>query len=200
MTQLLIATNNPGKLVEFTDLLNSLPATLVTPEALGLEFDVAETGASYAENARLKADALARASGLITLGDDSGLEVEALGGRPGLHSARYAGEGASDADRRHKLMQELGQVPPPRLARFVCVLAVAHPALGTREFEGQCAGEIILQERGENGFGYDPIFFLPEYQATLAELPEGVKNSLSHRGRAVQAALAYLGGLLKSGV
>jgi XTP/dITP diphosphohydrolase len=97
-------------------------------------------------------------------------------------------------------MQELGQVPPPRLARFVCVLAVAHPALGTREFEGECAGEIILQERGENGFGYDPIFFLPEYQATLAELPEGVKNGLSHRGRAVQAALAYLGGLLKSGV
>jgi XTP/dITP diphosphohydrolase len=194
---LLIATNNPGKRVEFEALLTGLNVPLVTPASLGLDIEVAETGSTYAENARLKAEALARASGLLTLGDDSGLEVDALGGRPGLHSARYAGPGASDADRRRKLMQELSQVPAPRPARFVCVVAVAHPGLGTREFEGVVEGQIILEERGEGGFGYDPLFFLPEYQVTMAELPEAQKNRLSHRGRAVEAARPYLAGLLQ---
>jgi XTP/dITP diphosphohydrolase len=199
MTQqtLLIATNNPGKQVELEALLAGLGARLVTPAALGLAMDVAETGATYAENARLKAEALAQLSGLPTLGDDSGLEVAALNGRPGLHSARYAGPGASDADRRRKLMHELGQVPAPRPARFVAVVAVAQSGLPTREFEGVVEGEIILEERGEGGFGYDPLFFLPEYQATMAELPEATKNRLSHRGRAVEAARAYIAGLLK---
>jgi XTP/dITP diphosphohydrolase len=196
---LLIATNNTGKRVEFEALLAGLDARLVTPAALGLALDVEEIGTTYAENARLKAETLARASGLLTLGDDSGVEVAALGGRPGLHSARFAGPGASDADRRQKLMQELSQVPAPRAARFVCVVAVAHPAQGTREFEGVVEGEIILEERGTGGFGYDPLFFLPEYQATMAELPEAVKNRLSHRGRAVEAARAYLAGLLSGG-
>jgi XTP/dITP diphosphohydrolase len=194
----LIATNNPGKLVEFQALLAGLKARLVTPAALGLVMDVPETGATYAENARLKAEALAQASGLLTLGDDSGLEVAALDGRPGLHSARYAGPGASDADRRRKLMQELSQVPAPRPARFVAVLAVAHPGLPTREFEGIVEGELILEERGTGGFGYDPLFFMPDYQATMAELPEATKNRLSHRGRAVEAARAYISGLLNS--
>ncbi len=194
---LLVATNNPGKLLEFEALLAGLDARLVTPAALGLVMDVDETGLTYAENARLKAGSLARASGLLTLGDDSGLEVDALGGRPGLHSARFAGLRATDADRRRKLMHELSHVPAPRLARFVCVVALAHPALGTRAFEGMCPGEIILEERGTGGFGYDPLFFMPAYQATLAELPEALKNRLSHRGRAVQAARAYLEGLLR---
>lgn len=193
---LLIATNNPGKLLEFEALLGGLAARLVFPAALGLVMDVEETGLTYAENARLKAEALAQASGLLTLGDDSGLEVDALQGRPGLHSARYAGPGATDADRRRKLMQELSQAPAPRPARFVCVVALAHPARGTRAFEGVCEGEIILEERGTGGFGYDPLFFMPAYQATLAELPEATKNRLSHRGRAVRAARAYLEGLL----
>ncbi len=194
---ILIATNNPGKLVEFEALLGGLGARLTTPGALGLVMDVAETGATYAENARLKAAAMAQASGLLTLGDDSGLEVAALDGRPGLHSARYAGPGASDADRRRKLMHELRQVPPPRLARFVAVVAIAHPALGLRDFEGSVEGEIILEERGTGGFGYDPLFFMPAYQATMAELPEAQKNRLSHRGRAVEAARPYLAGLLQ---
>jgi XTP/dITP diphosphohydrolase len=133
---------------------------------------------------------------VLTLGDDSGLEVAALNGRPGLHSARYAGPGATDADRRHKLMHELRQVPAPRPARFVAVVAVAMPGLPTREFEGSVEGELILEERGEGGFGYDPLFFLPGYQATMAELPPDLKNRLSHRGRAVEAARAYIAGLL----
>jgi XTP/dITP diphosphohydrolase len=196
MLRVLIATKNPGKLAEFTALLQSLPAAWVTPDTAGVTVDVRETGQTYAENARLKAEAWSRATGLIALGDDSGLEVEALGGRPGLRSARYAGPGAADADRRHKLMQELSQAPTPRPARFVCVVAVAHPALGVRAFEGVCSGEVILEERGSNGFGYDPIFYLPEYQATMAELPPAIKNSISHRARAIQAALPYLKGLL----
>lgn len=194
---LLLATNNPGKVVEFEALLAGLEARLVTPAALGLAIEVDETGATYAENARLKADTLARAAGLLTLGDDSGVEVAALGGRPGLHSARYAGPGTSDADRRRKLMHELRQVPAPRAARFVCVVAVAGPGLETREFEGVVEGEMLLEERGAGGFGYDPLFYLPEYQATMAELPEALKNRLSHRGRAVEAARAYLAGLLR---
>jgi XTP/dITP diphosphohydrolase len=194
--KLVIATNNPGKRREYEALLAGLPATLVLPSELALEADVPETGATYAENARLKATALAEASGLATLGDDSGLEVAALDGRPGLYSARYAGRGASDADRRQKLLQELRQVAPPRPARFVCVVAVAVPGEGggvvVRDFEGDCRGEIALEARGSSGFGYDPVFFVPEYGRTMAELPEALKNTLSHRARAVQAARAYL--------
>jgi XTP/dITP diphosphohydrolase len=198
MSRLLIATLNPGKLAEFRSLLSDLPAELVSPASAGLALHVPETGATYAENARLKAEAFAQASGLVVVADDSGLEVDALDGAPGLTSARYAGPGATDADRRRKLMQALRQVPAPRRARFVCVLVVGHPALGVRFFEGVCPGEIVLEERGSHGFGYDPIFFLPEQQATMAELPTDVKNRLSHRARAVQAALPYLSGLLSS--
>ena len=193
---LLIATNNPGKRVEFEALLAGLDARLVNPADLGLAVDVEETGTTYAENARLKAETLARLTGLLTLGDDSGVEVAALAGRPGLHSARYAGPGASDADRRQKLMHELRQAPAPRPARFVAVVAIARVDLETRCFEGVVEGEIILEERGAGGFGYDPLFYMPAYQATMAELPEAVKNRLSHRGRAVVEALPYLAGLL----
>lgn len=198
MVELLIATNNFGKLNEFVTLFGSLPARLVSPADLGLELEVAETGASYDQNARLKAEAFARASGRIAIGDDSGLEVDALGGAPGLYSARYAGPGASDADRRAKLLHELRQVPVPRPARFRCAIAVARPAGQIEIFEGTCEGEISLDERGSNGFGYDPVFFLPDYQRTLAELPAEVKNRISHRGRAAQAARPYLAELIAS--
>lgn len=196
MRDLLIASNNPGKLREFAELLQPLAARLgfrlLAPSEVGIALEVAETGQTYAQNASLKAEALARASGLVTLGDDSGLEVEALDGAPGLYSARYAGPGAGDADRRRKLLQELRQFPPPRPARFVCAIAVAHPRLGVRLFEGECRGEIALAERGSGGFGYDPLFYVPEYGATMAELPPEVKNSISHRARAVQSAQPYL--------
>jgi XTP/dITP diphosphohydrolase len=192
----LLGTQNPGKRRELEALLADLAAHTVTPAELGLSGDVPETGSSFAANARLKAETLARVSGYVTLADDSGLEVEALGGAPGLYSARYAGPGAGDAGRRRKLLHELRHVPVPRRARFVCVLVVAAPGaaggLDVREFEGECPGEIAFEERGENGFGYAPLFFLPDRGVTLAELPEAEKNTLSHRGRAVAGALPYL--------
>jgi XTP/dITP diphosphohydrolase len=196
MASILVATNNRGKVRELEETLANLKEELVTPADLGLSLEVAETGQTYAENARLKAVAFARVSGLIAIGDDSGLEVDALSGAPGLHSARYAGPGASDADRRAKLIRELRDTPAPRPARFRCVIAVARPTGDVRVFEGACEGEIILEERGTNGFGYDPVFFLPGYQRTMAELPPEVKNQISHRARAAHAALPYLLSLL----
>jgi XTP/dITP diphosphohydrolase len=203
-TKLLIGTNNPGKMRELLAILGELPLEAVTPRQVGLELDVEETGATYDANARLKATTYARASGLLTLADDSGLEVDVLGGGPGVHSARYAGEGASDAERRAKLIAALRGFPPPRTARFRCVLVIADPqkadptdpskppGLELHTFEGTCEGEIVLEERGSSGFGYDPIFFVPEYGCTLAELPPEVKNRISHRARAAQAALPFL--------
>jgi XTP/dITP diphosphohydrolase len=195
MTKLLIATNNSGKLRELLPILGDLPLEFVTPAQLGLQLEVEESGATYAENARLKALAFAHATGLTALADDSGLEVEALSGEPGLHSARYAGPDASDADRRRKLISVLRQAPEPRLARFRCVIAVAQPTGEVHFFEGACEGKIILEERGANGFGYDPIFFMPEYGRTMAELPEAVKNRISHRARAALAARPFLASL-----
>jgi len=199
MRKVLVATNNRGKVRELAEIFENLKDSLLLPADLGLTLQVAETGQTYAENARLKAVAFARASGLACIGDDSGLEVDALAGAPGLHSARYAGPGTTDADRRAKLIRELRDIHAPRPARFRCVLAVARPDGEVRVFEGACVGEIILEERGVNGFGYDPIFYLPEYQRTMAELPQEVKNRISHRARAAQAALPYLTALLKLG-
>lgn len=192
MKKFIVATNNYGKIKELYAILSELQIELVTPRDVGLTLDVAETGQTYAENAALKAQAAAAASGLIALGDDSGLEVEMLGGAPGLYSARYAGAGASEAARRAKLVEAVGMVAAPRPARFCCALAVAVPGDELRVFEGMCEGEIILEERGQNGFGYDPIFYLPAYQRTMAELPAEVKNRISHRARATLAALPYL--------
>jgi XTP/dITP diphosphohydrolase len=199
MKRLLAGTNNRGKVRELVEILAPLKAELLTPAGLGLTLEVVEGGRTYAENATLKAVAFARASGLIAIGDDSGLEVDALSGAPGLRSARYSGAGASDADRRAKLVQELRRVPAPRPARFRCVLAVARPTGEVRTFEGVCEGEILLEERGTNGFGYDPLFYLPSYQRTMAELPSEVKNRISHRGRAALAALPYLAELFERG-
>jgi XTP/dITP diphosphohydrolase len=191
---LLLATQNTGKLEELTAILDDLSIAWRTPADAGLTLDVAETGDSYAENARLKAVAFARASGLIALGDDSGLEVDALDGAPGLYSARYAGPRVSDAARRAKLLQELRHTSAsaPYTARFRCVVAIARPAGPVDLFEGVCEGEIIFEERGANGFGYDPIFYIPEFGRTMAELPSDVKNRISHRGRALLAAAPFI--------
>lgn len=202
MPDLIIATQNPGKWREFAELLAGLVAQtgvrLLAPGQLGPLAEVEENGSTYAENASLKAQALARASGAMALGDDSGLEVAALGGAPGLYSARFAGPGASDADRRQKLLHELSQVSAPRPARFVCAIAVAIPEASVRVFEGECRGEIALAVSGQGGFGYDPVFYVPEYGATMAALPPSVKNNISHRARAVQAAIPYLVQILTS--
>jgi XTP/dITP diphosphohydrolase len=154
---------------------------------------VVENGKTYLENAALKAQAYVRVSGLLTLADDSGLEVAALGGQPGLRSARYAPwPNATDADRRRYLLQNLQGHPQPWAARFYCAVAIAAPGRELEFFDGQVSGEITAQERGSGGFGYDPLFYLPEYEQTMAELPEAEKNRISHRARAIQAALPYL--------
>ena len=187
--KILVATGNPGKLVEIQALLDEPSITLLTPAMLGLKLEVEETGATYAENAALKALAFARASQMLTLADDSGLEVAALGGLPGIRSARFSTKpGASDADRRAYLLERLQGQPRPWLAHFHCTVALATPAGEVRFAEGQCPGEIIPQERGQNGFGYDPIFLLSELGLTMAELSMEQKNRLSHRARAIQAA------------
>jgi len=185
MMKLLIATHNPGKVREYEKLLAGLPLELTYPAQEGLDIEVAETGGSFAENARLKAAAYARASGLLTLADDSGLEVDALGGEPGIRSARYAGSGASDEDRYRLLLEKLQGVPwDKRTARFRCVIAVATPAGQVYTAEGTCEGIIAFEPQGEHGFGYDPVFYLPEHGMTMAELPPETKNRISHRARA----------------
>lgn len=189
MTNLLIATSNPGKIREYADLLDAFQVDWITINELkDPPPEVEEVGKTYAENAAWKARAYQRHSNMIVLADDSGLEVDALGGEPGLHSARYAGPGASDADRRKLLLHNLRDVPPPRTARFRCAIAVAGTTGEVQLAEGVCPGEIALEERGTNGFGYDPIFYLPDHGRTMAELPAEVKNRVSHRGRALQAA------------
>ena len=191
--KLLLATNNTGKVKEYRSLLQDIPFDLVTPKELGIVMDVEEKGTTYAENARLKACALAKECGLPTLADDSGLEVDALNGEPGIVSARYAGKSASDAERVNYLLSKLKGVPKEkRTARFRCVIAIAQPD-GQVEFcDGECKGIIALEPCGKNGFGYDPIFCFPKYDKTMAELPIETKNHISHRGRAAQKARLIL--------
>ena len=197
MRKLLIATNNSGKVKEYADLLNDLPVRLTTPAQEGLSLEVDETGDTFAENAILKARAYAEASGLLTLADDSGLEVDALDGVPGIRSARYAGEGASDEDRYRLLLRYLAGVPEKeRTARFRCVVAVATPEGEVHTAAGRCEGLIGFEPRGRHGFGYDPVFYLPDRSQTMAELSAEVKNRISHRARALQAALPTLRRLL----
>ncbi len=193
MMRLLIATENKGKLLEMRALLERLGIELIAPSDLELALEIAEDGATYAENATKKALAFARASGLVSLGDDSGLEVDALGGAPGLHSRRFAPlPGATDADRRRYLLQRLQGEPRPWTACFRATLALATPGGDIYLVSGVCAGEIIPEERGMNGFGYDPIFLLPKIGKTMAELSMAEKNRLSHRARAVQEAIPIL--------
>jgi XTP/dITP diphosphohydrolase len=200
---LLLASNNRGKLVEMTDILAGLPYSLVLPADVGIQLDVVEDGSTYAENASKKALAFFDASqqvipgGLLTLADDSGLEVDALGGEPGLYSARYAGShDVSDHDRRMFLIERLMGLPRSGRtgwkARFRATVAIVGPGVALHLFEGECPGEVITEERGSGGFGYDPIFFLPEYGQTMAELGTQVKNQISHRARSLQAAIPFL--------
>ncbi|MCP9916594.1 RdgB/HAM1 family non-canonical purine NTP pyrophosphatase [Cyanobium sp. ATX 6F1] len=193
---LVIASGNAGKLREFTALLSGLNLELL-PQPAGLE--VEETGDSFAANARLKAEAVARATGHWALADDSGLSVGALGGAPGLHSARYA---ASDSERIARLLRELDaagspETPADRRAQFTAALALADPSGQTvLEVEGICPGEILEAPRGVGGFGYDPIFWVPEAAQTFAEMDPELKRRLGHRGRALEALLPRLRPLL----
>jgi XTP/dITP diphosphohydrolase len=191
--KLLLATNNRGKARELKELLRELPFELVLPGELGITAGVEETGRSLEENARLKATVLARESRLLALADDSGLEVDALGGEPGPLSARYAGEGASDKDRVDYLLAKLKGVPrEKRTARFRCVIAIATPEGKVALCSGECQGLITFGPRGEKGFGYDPVFYFPGLDKTMAELPLDIKNKVSHRGEAAREAVKYL--------
>jgi XTP/dITP diphosphohydrolase len=190
---LLLATNNAGKVCEYREILGDLPLTLVTPAELGLGLNVEETGQTYEQNALLKARAYAKVSGLPALADDSGLEVDALDGAPGVRSARYDGRSGSDTDRYRILLQHLdGVAPEKRGARFRCVIAIATPDGRTFTCEGVCPGLIGTEPSGTGGFGYDPVFVLPELGRTMAELSSPEKNRLSHRGRAGRKARPIL--------
>jgi len=193
MNKLLIATNNKGKVKELQDLLKGIDFELVTPADINLSLEVEEDGTTYAENAAKKARAFAHASGLISLADDSGLEVDALDGAPGLYSARYHPKpGANDADRRAYMIENLKDKPRPWTAHFHATIAIAPPDQDVYIVEGNCYGEIIPEERGTGGFGYDPIFLFPELRRTMAELEMEEKNRLSHRAKAVINAIPVL--------
>ena len=185
--KLLLATNNQGKAREYKSLLKNIPLELVTLAEQSITTVVDEVGENLEENARLKATLLAAESQLLALADDSGLEVDALGGEPGRLSARYAGEYASDRDRVNHLLSRLGDVPwQKRSARFRCVIALATPGGEVELCSGECRGFITFEPKGKRGFGYDPVFYLPEMGKTMAELPLEIKNQVSHRGQAAR--------------
>lgn len=193
-TELLIATRNAGKISELTRLLAGLPLRLRDLSEFPQVREVEETGLTFAENAELKARLYSRQTGLWTLSDDSGLEVDALGGAPGVLSARYAGARATDAERNARLLAELdGTRDEARGARFVCVIALFAPrAKDVELFSASCEGRIIREPRGTNGFGYDPLFVPQGYNQTFGELPDELKTRISHRARALAAARQHL--------
>lgn len=191
--KLLLATNNQGKVREYRRLLTGVPFKLVTPAEVGITTRVAETGRSMEENARIKAVAMAMESGLPSLADDSGLEVDALDGEPGHLSARYAGDNATDDELIRFLLSRLKDVPwEKRTARFRCVITIATTEGRVELCSGECRGFIAFEPRGKHGFGYDPIFYFPELGKTLAELPLSVKNRISHRALAAREAIEIL--------
>ncbi|HEX6122600.1 MAG TPA: RdgB/HAM1 family non-canonical purine NTP pyrophosphatase [Ktedonobacterales bacterium] len=196
--RLVIATGNPHKIEELRDILAGLPFELVSPAQLGQRIEVEETGATFTENAVLKAVAYANATGLLALADDSGLEIDALGGEPGVYSARWAGEDVSYPERFRILLERLAGVPEARrTARYRCVIALAEPApLGlVGEAEGIVEGRIAQAPQGTGGFGYDPIFYVPEFERTFGEMSPAEKHSISHRARAAAGARTILLGL-----
>lgn len=200
MIELLVATTNPGKLAEVRAFLELLPIKIISLGELGGWPEVIEDGASFEENALKKARALAQFSGLLTLADDSGLEVDVLKGAPGVYSARYSGEDASDQRNNEKLLDELADVPEEkRGARFVCALALCAGGVpGMKEWivREECEGRIAFAPEGENGFGYDPLFFYPPLGKTFGELDRETKSTVSHRGKALNKLTRILGRLL----
>jgi len=193
MPELLLATSNAGKIREYRFLLDGLGYQRTTLTEKGILKAIVESGISYEQNARLKAITYAKFSQLTALADDSGLEVDALNGEPGIKSARFAGEAATDAEKVSFLLTKLNGVPwERRTACFKCVIVIATPEGQSKVCYGECRGMIALEAKGENGFGYDPIFFLPKIGKTMAELPLATKNKISHRARASQKARQVL--------
>ena len=193
VTELLLASQNPGKLNEMRLLVAGLPVHVVGPLDIGIEDAPDETGATFIENAILKARYYARRSSLLTVADDSGLSVDALGGGPGLYSSRFGGEGASDEDRNRLLLQKLARVPPEgRGARFTSAVALARSGDVVFQAVETVEGRIAEEPRGPNGFGYDPVFFYPPYGKTFGEVPRPMKDRVSHRGKAFARLREFL--------
>lgn len=193
LLEVVLATRNPGKVREFLELMRDLPVQVYSLDAFPQIARLREEGITYTENAISKAAAVARLTGRVTVADDSGIEVDALDGKPGAQSARFLGDGASDTARNARILRLLHNVTAERrTARYRAIVAVVHPGGGVRTFEGTCEGRIATAPRGLGGFGYDPIFMLPAYGKTMAQLPLAVKNRISHRARAFAAARPYL--------
>ena len=187
MKKIVIATQNKGKAKDFETMLAPLGYEVLTLRDVAQDMDVEETGVTFEENAILKAEAVSHALGIPVISDDSGLEIDALNGEPGVYSARYAGLAKSDGANIDKVLEKLAGVPDnERTARFRCVLAVAAPGQKTETFSGSCEGIILHERRGNNGFGYDPIFFAPEQDKAMAELEPREKAAISHRGNALR--------------
>lgn len=200
LLKVLVATGNSGKARELAEILAEVPVRLTTLPEEGITIDVEETGATFEENALIKARAYCRMSGLPTLADDSGLEVDALNGEPGVRSKRYAGDDASDEQRVRYLLSKLEGVPEQqRAARFRSVIAIVLPSGWERVVDGTVEGYIARHPSGDNGFGYDPVFWVPGFGKTLAELPLSEKNSVSHRGRAARKATDVLRAMVEQG-
>ena len=196
MMKLVVATRNAGKLKEIRRLLEAQGVTILGLDMFPEAPEVEEDGDTFALNAAKKAETIARVTGLPCLADDSGLTVAALEGRPGVHSARYSGADATDSSNNLKLLAEMALVPESqRQAAFCCVMALCLPDQPTRLFEGRVEGVILNQKQGDGGFGYDPLFWVPEFDCTMAELPLDIKNRISHRGQALRQVVTSLSSL-----
>lgn len=193
MKKFVVATKNKGKLKEIAEILEGMDLEVISMEQAGVNEDIEEYGSTFEENALIKAKEVHKRTGELVMADDSGLEVDFLNGAPGIYSSRFAGEGASDTDRNNKLLELLKDVPfEKRKARFVCAIAVILPDGTNFTVRGTCEGYIAFEPVGTNGFGYDPLFFLPEYNKTAAQLEASKKHEISHRGKALKLMLAEL--------
>lgn len=191
--RIIIATKNKGKLEEMKQLLAGFHCSVISMADAGITDDIAESGSTFEENAMIKAMSIRKATGEIVLADDSGLEVDFLDGAPGVYSARYAGVGATDDDNNKKLLDALSGVPEEkRTAKFICAIAVVFPSGRSIAVRGACEGYIALKPEGNNGFGYDPLFYFPRYRLTIAQMDSDLKNSISHRGIAMRKLLEKL--------
>lgn len=193
MKRFIAATRNKGKLKEISEILRDFPWNVISMEDEGMNQDIEEYGSSFEENAMIKAKEVFKMTGEIVMADDSGLEVDCLNGQPGIYSSRFAGEGATDQDKNNKLLKLMQDVPwEKRTARFVCVIAVILSETEAFTVRGVCEGYIAFKPDGENGFGYDPLFFLPEYNMTTARMNSEEKHKISHRGKALRSMVEEL--------
>jgi len=193
MKKFIVATRNKGKLQEIKEILSDFPYEVISMEEVGIFKDIEEYGSTFEENALIKANEVYNITGEIVMADDSGLEVDYLNGAPGIYSSRFAGEGATDTDKNNKLLSMLEGVSfEKRAARFVCAIAVVFPGGKYFTVRGTCEGYIGLKPEGSNGFGYDPLFFMPEYGITTAQMESGEKNKISHRGKALRMMVSEL--------